>query len=180
MFGRKVKWCNLDTFLSNSTVRDLMISSWVLRGKFEKKNYFYILLVSLFFLLPLLSTRTLSTRCDIESGAELQPYQNFDWALRRPNGKSLRLTRRFHHHFSFERRLQHKTNVISPTASQWGQIMLSFSHARAPPHHPRPPTGPSTHQKRLACLVLSARFLLFEETPARVSIAEDGIQDAPD
>lgn len=115
-----------------------MILSWVLRGRFEKKNYFYILFVFLFFLWLLLSTRTLSTRCVIESGAELQPYQNFDWALRRPNGKSLRLTRRFRHHFSFERRLQHKTNVISPAASQWGQIMLSCSLVL----HPPPPMVP--------------------------------------
>lgn len=47
--------------------------------------------------------------------------------LRRPNGKSLRLTRKFHHHFSFERSLQHQTNVISPEASRWGQFMLSNS-----------------------------------------------------
>lgn len=54
-----------------------MTLSRVLRGKFEK-NSFYILHVFPFLVWPLLSPRTLSTRCDIESGAELQPYQNFD------------------------------------------------------------------------------------------------------
>lgn len=124
-----------------------MIFSLVLRGKFKKKKSLFLFCMSFpssfcpfcphGHFLPAVISRVEPSCNLIRISIEPSLF------LRRPNGKSLRLTRKFHHHFSLECCLQHKTNIISPAASQWGQIMLSYLHAPLPPIAPNRPINTS-------------------------------------
>lgn len=149
-----------------------------IKNKNKKKNLF-ILHVFPFFFLPLLSTRTLFTRCDIESGAELHSYQNFDWAfvvLKTSKWEVITPDENISPSFLFwalpsAQNKRHFTRGIAVRADY--DVLLACTPAT---HSPQP-----AHQHiRNVYPVVSARYLLFEVTPGRVSITEDEIQNAPD
>lgn len=79
--------------------------------------------------------------CDIQNGADL-PNETAP-LLRRPNGKSLHLTRKFHHHFSFIfPSAQNKRHFTLRTRGEGRLCCLIQTHApwslSPPPPAPRP------------------------------------------